>query len=284
MSIPVSAAQFNPSLMPTVFLPDMTKMEPFNGKNNKIWSDNMDFFLSQIGVDYCLTETEVPENSERIFEKDNKTCRGMLLHYISSPLYLIYSKHQNAKDIWEALKTKYGSDDFGTKKYACNRWLHFRMIDNKPVLDQVHEYENLCADVIAEGMKICEVFQANCLLEKLPPSWQNYVHTMKHKQKDFTLLELVSHIKIEEQNRIQSKGKQVDHSSSDANLVESKNHNRNRGPRRPNKGPNTLHGTRNPPSFKGQGQGQKQGQSQRPFKGECYNCKQTGHLAKFCPN
>lgn len=46
---------------------------------------------------------------------------------------------------------------------------------------------------------------------------------MKHKRKYSTLLELVSHIKIEEQNRTQAKGKYVDHSSSAANLVESKN-------------------------------------------------------------
>ena len=38
------------------------------------------------------------------------------------------------------------------------------------VLDQIHEYEILCADIVVEGMDIFELFQANCLLEKLPPS------------------------------------------------------------------------------------------------------------------
>ncbi|WOG92343.1 hypothetical protein DCAR_0311607 [Daucus carota subsp. sativus] len=163
------------------FIPDMSKLDPFDGKNYKMWSDKMEFFLSQIGVDYCLTKDSAPENSGKDFEKDNKTCRGMLLHYMTSALYLIYSKSLKAKEIWDALKTKYGSDDYGTKKYACSRWLNFRMSDDKPVLQQVHEYEYLCADIIAEGIKICEMFQANCLLEKLPPSWQTYVNSMKHK-------------------------------------------------------------------------------------------------------
>ncbi|XP_048489762.1 uncharacterized protein LOC125491712 [Beta vulgaris subsp. vulgaris] len=240
------------------FVPDMSKLEPFDGKNYRMWSDKMEFFLGQIGVDYCLSVDVAPENSVRDFVKDNKTCRGMLLHYMTASLYLIYSKSKNAKEIWDGLNAKYGTDDFGTKKYACSRWLKFSMNDEKPVLDQVHEYEHLCADIVAEGMPIPDLFQANCLLEKLPASWENFVHSLKHRQKDFTLQELVSHIKIEEQNRIQIKGKSVDHSSSSANLVETKIA-AGKGPKC--KGQNQFHGTRqNNNNFKGKGK----------FKGNCW--------------
>ena len=61
---------------------------------------------------------------------------------MTNALYLIYCKFNSAKEIWEALKNKYGTDDFGTKKYACSRWLAFKMTNNKPVLDQGNE--NLC--------------------------------------------------------------------------------------------------------------------------------------------
>ena len=266
-----TAVPLSSSMLSHAFIPDMSKMQHFDGKNYRMWSDKMEFFLGQIGVDYTLLVDVAPVNSIRDFDKDNKTCRGMLLHYMTTSLYMIHSKSKNAKDIWDALKSKYGTDDFGTKKYACSRWLNFRMTDDKPVLDQVHEYENLCADIIAEGMKFCDQFQANCLLEKLPPSWQNYVHSMKHKQKDFTLQELVSGIKIEEQNRIQTKGKSQDHSSSTANLVESKNAGYNKGSK--GKGSNQLHGTRQANNnFKGN----------RQFKGNCFTCGKFGHIAKDC--
>ncbi|XP_010669536.1 uncharacterized protein LOC104886746 [Beta vulgaris subsp. vulgaris] len=211
---------FNAIHITNPFVPDMSKLEPFHGKHYRMWSNEMEFFLGQIGVDYCLSTDAAPENYVRDFVKDNKTCRGMLLHYMTFALYMIYSKSKNAKDIWDGLNAKYGTDDFGTKKYACSRWLKFSMIDAKPVLDQVHEYEHLSVDIVVEGMAIPDLFQANCLLEKLPSSWENFFHSLKHREKDFTLQELVSHIKIEEHNRIQIKGKLVDHYSSSSNFVE----------------------------------------------------------------
>ncbi|KAA0042258.1 ty1-copia retrotransposon protein [Cucumis melo var. makuwa] len=48
------------------------------------------------------------------------------------------------------------------------------MTDDKPVVKQIHEYENLVANVLFEGMKMCEILQANVLLEKFPPSWNDY--------------------------------------------------------------------------------------------------------------
>ena len=55
------------------------------------------------------------------------------------------------------------------------------------VMDQVHEYENLVANVLCEGIKMCEMLQANVMLEKFPPSWSDYRNQLKHKKKDLTL-------------------------------------------------------------------------------------------------
>jgi len=54
-------------------------------------------------------------------------------------------------------------------------------------MEQVHVYENLCAEVLNEGMKMCEILQANVLIEKFPPSWSDYRNHLKHKKKDLTL-------------------------------------------------------------------------------------------------
>jgi len=67
-------------------------------------------------------------------------------------------------------ETKYGLDDAGKRKYAIGKWLEFHVVDDKPIMEQVYVYENLCAQVLNEGMKMCEILQANVLIEKFLPS------------------------------------------------------------------------------------------------------------------
>jgi len=54
-------------------------------------------------------------------------------------------------------------------------------------MEQLHTYENLCAEVLNKGMMMCEILQANVLIEKFLPSWSDYRNHLKHKKKDLTL-------------------------------------------------------------------------------------------------
>ncbi|XP_060183142.1 uncharacterized protein LOC132613103 [Lycium barbarum] len=187
-------------------LPDFSKLEPLDGNNFKRWSKKLLIFFEQLEVDYVLFDappvdvpnvvTDVSNSSATVvtddaakkkFEKDNKTVRGHLLNHMTNPLFDLFVTNKSAKEIWDSLEKKYGVDDAGKKKYVVGRWIKFQMVDNKPIMEQVHEYENLTAAVLTEGMKMCEVCQANVLLEKFPPSWSDYRNQLKHKKKDLTL-------------------------------------------------------------------------------------------------
>ncbi|PWA60798.1 hypothetical protein CTI12_AA380090 [Artemisia annua] len=54
-------------------------------------------------------------------------------------------------------------------------------------------------------MKMCEILQANVLLEKFPPLWNDYRNQLKHKKRDLSLQELISHMRTEEANRLKDK-------------------------------------------------------------------------------
>ncbi|XP_022157709.1 uncharacterized protein LOC111024362 [Momordica charantia] len=155
------------------------------------------------------------------FEKDNKTVRGHLLKHMKDSLFDLFVVQTSAKIIWDNLESRYGQDDAGRKKYVVGKLFQFQMTDEKPIMDQVHEHENLVANVLLEGMKICEVFQANALLEKFPPSWSDYRNHLKHKKKELTLQELINHMRTEEANRQKDKLSSQSLNSVKANLVES---------------------------------------------------------------
>ncbi|KAK4393567.1 hypothetical protein Sango_1827500 [Sesamum angolense] len=225
-------------------LPDLSKMEPLDGTNFKRWSQKLLIFFKQLEVDYVLftdppeITTQTTDTSTAIittsqtdssrkedelkakYEKDNRMVRGHLLNYMTNTLFDLFVNHKSARTIWNTLESRYGGDDAGRKKYVVGKWLQFQIVDGKSIMDQVHEYENIVADVLNENMKMCEILQANVLLEKFPPSWNDYRNHLKHKKRDLTLQELISHMRTEEANRL--KDKEISNSSFSikANLVE----------------------------------------------------------------
>ncbi|XP_074266327.1 uncharacterized protein LOC141588801 [Silene latifolia] len=167
-------------------LSELSKLEPLDGMNYKRWSRKSLMYFEQLEIDYVLffstllfihtasvestppSSVAVKSNEETIkkHDKDNKTAKFHLLTHMSNTLFDLFSVHKSAKTIWELLEKKYGADDASKKKYVVGQWLGFQMADDKPIMEQVHVYENLCADVTNEGMKLDEIFLANVLLEK----------------------------------------------------------------------------------------------------------------------
>jgi len=74
--------------------------------------------------------------------------------------------------------------------------------------------------VLNEGMKMCEILQANVLIEKFPTSLSDYRNHLKYKKKDLTLQELINHMRTEEVNCLKDKMFYLSLNSSKANLAE----------------------------------------------------------------
>ncbi|XP_074300059.1 uncharacterized protein LOC141631263 [Silene latifolia] len=233
-------------------VPDISKIEQLDGQNYKRWSQKLLMFFEQLEIDYVLfndppkpivpsdAETtpppskDVKSNEEDIakFVKDNKTARCHILNNMVNPLFDLFADNKSAK---------------------------------------VHVYENLCADIVSEGMKLDDLFVANVLLEKFPPSWSEYRNQLKHKKKDMSLMELISHMRTEEANRLkdnpavyQSVNASV--AAVKANLVESG-------------GPSNA-----AEKFKGKGKYTKPVAKIQKPKGPlvCYVCGKPGHKAYQC--
>ena len=67
---------------------------------------------------------------------------------MSNPLFDLFVNFKYAKVIWTKLGVKYGSNDARKKKYVVSKWLQFQIVDDKPIMEQVHTYENLSAEAL----------------------------------------------------------------------------------------------------------------------------------------
>ncbi|GKE78771.1 zinc finger, CCHC-type containing protein [Tanacetum coccineum] len=142
------------------------------------------------------------------------------------------------------------------------------MTDSRPVLEQYNELLGILGRFTQHKMNTDEAIQVSCVIDKLPPSWKDFKHTLKHKKKELTLVELDSHLRIEEFLRVQDSDKPKSNNvagPSVVNMVEHNNssrYNDNKGKRK------NYDNTRADPNKKA--------------KPTCWKCGKTGHIKSDC--
>ncbi|OMO97119.1 Integrase, catalytic core [Corchorus capsularis] len=132
---------------------DVGKLNQFDGTNFTRWKDKIRFLLSAVKVYYVLDENlpalpaATPDDTdEQRAERQNReddmmTCRGLILNSLTDRLYDLYSTLQTPREIWTALETKYQNEKRGTDKFLALNYFDFKMTDDKPVMDQIHELQ-----------------------------------------------------------------------------------------------------------------------------------------------
>ena len=133
---------------------ELSKIAPFAGQNFKRWKQKISFALQTLKVFYILSDSFTVDPANETEFRDANNCKHYILNTLSNELYDIYVSYESAKDIWTALEKKYVLEDAGSKKHAIANFLHYEMTDDKPVTNQIHDYQNLVHELTIEGIKI----------------------------------------------------------------------------------------------------------------------------------
>lgn len=131
------------NVLASLCLPEMPKL---NGNNDHMWATKSELLLTQLDFGYALHLKWLLKDLKGVNKKDNKTCCGLLLCYMSDLMYRIYSKMQSTKKIWEAPMSKYDSNDIRIKKYACRaavggcplKWLIINLFLDKYMCTKIY--------------------------------------------------------------------------------------------------------------------------------------------------
>lgn len=255
---------------------DMTskfgKLDKFDGVDFRRWQKKMHFLLTTLKVVYVLS-TSMPEYEEdetlevvrkrNKWENDDYICRGHILNGMSDPLFDIYQNVESAKALWDALETKYMAEDASSKKFLVSNFNGYKMIDARPVMEQYNELLRILGQFAQHNLMMDESISVSSIIDKLPPSWKDFKHTLKHKKEELSLVQLGSDLRIEESLRAQENDlpKSKDSAGpSTVNMVEDRAKN----------------------NKKRKDYGNNHGGSNKKPKAACWKCGKPGHFKKDC--
>ncbi|XP_071939024.1 uncharacterized protein [Coffea arabica] len=251
--------------------PDVSKIEIFANENFKRWQERVHSLLDIHGVAYALTESQpsatADAKTQEAWQYANKVCRHTILQTLSNELFDVYCSSKEAKAIWEALVTKFTAEDATKQKFVVGKYNQWQMIDDKEMKIQITEYQMLLEDLKNEDINLPEKFAAGMLIEKLPESWADYKNNLKHKEKNYTMDELVKHILIEDSNKRELRATKAKEMAYKANLVQSNN--KRYANKSQNYKPKNFNVKPNNPNFKKK-------------KGNYFYCGKPGHYVVQC--
>ncbi|KAL0312878.1 UNVERIFIED_CONTAM: hypothetical protein Sradi_5687100 [Sesamum radiatum] len=140
-------------------------------------------------------------------ENDDYICRGHILNGMSDTLFDIYQNVESAKALWDGLEAKYMAEDASSKKFLVSDFNNYKMVDSRPVMEQYNELLRILGQFSQHNLRMDEAISVSNIIDKLPPSWKDFKHTLKHQKEEMSLVQLGSHLRIEESLRAQENDK-----------------------------------------------------------------------------
>ncbi|GJY61230.1 zinc finger, CCHC-type containing protein [Tanacetum coccineum] len=150
------------------------KLDKFEGVDFRRWQKKMHLLLSSMSVVYLPT-THIPKDE---------------------------------KKLWDSLEDKYMAKDASSKKFLVSNFTNYKMTGSRPVMEQYNELLGILGRFTQHKMNMDEAIQVSCIIDKLPPFWKDFKHTLKHNKEELTFVELDNHLCIEESSRAQDSDKQ----------------------------------------------------------------------------
>lgn len=255
------------------------KLDKFEGQDFRRWQKKMHFLLTTLNVVYVLStpmpvymedETLDQTRKRSKWENDDYICRGHILNGMSDSLFDIYQNVESAKELWDSLESKYMAEDASSNKFLVSNFFNYKMIDSRPVMEQYNELLRILGQFTQHDLKMDESIAVSSIIDKLPSSWKDFKHTLKHKKEELTLVQLGSHFMIEESLRAQEIDKVNDKNvagSSSVNMVEESG---------------TVKQNYNAKGNKRKFQGNKNKGPNKQTKLSCWKCGKPGHLKRDC--
>jgi pullulanase/glycogen debranching enzyme len=92
-------------------------------------------------------------------------CKNYILNKLDNTSYYMYSLIKNAKALWKTLDKKYKAEDDTWKKFIVIRFLDFKTVNSRTVMNQVQEFQLILYEIHVKGMSLHESFELATIIK-----------------------------------------------------------------------------------------------------------------------
>ncbi|GJV82536.1 hypothetical protein Tco_1522434 [Tanacetum coccineum] len=179
---------------------DIVKFDHFDGGSFKRWQKKIQFLLATLKVAYVPTKPYPEESEDETLAASRERLNAML-----DPLFDVYQNYSMAEELWNALEERYFTENATSKKFIVSKFNSYKMVDLRPIMDQMYELEHILSIFTQNNMNMDESIQVASIIDKLPSTWKDVKKNLKHRKDDLSLKDLGKHLLIEELYRLENK-------------------------------------------------------------------------------
>jgi hypothetical protein len=168
-------------------------------------------------------QRELTPLEEKAFEEADNLMRGAIISVLGDNIVDSYLSITTGKDMWDALEAKFGVSDAGSELYVMEQFFDYKMTDECSIVEHAHEIQSIAEELEQFTCVLLDKFIAGGIIAKLPPSWRNFATSLKHKRRQFSVIDLIGSLDVEEKARAKDTRPRGAEGGSSANVVQNKN-------------------------------------------------------------
>ena len=176
---------------------DSSKIPVLNGINYKAWRRHISYLLTYDKTLYTLSTTKPNQSDDqeteklrKKWDKDGVLAKASMLHYMKDNIIPLFEERPIAKEMTDALETKYGCRSDTQIQLLLDKFNNIKMNEGDVVGDYVNQLELIAKELANARHTLSNKMHVTVVLNNLPPSWDHVVTSLTHSDKELTMTTL----------------------------------------------------------------------------------------------